>query len=121
MEEVKEEAVAVDATPEEVATPADVAEGEVLNAPVEAAPALTLTPQQMAADVEGRNIEFNKRFQEICKEFQFAITVVKKELPNGFIYEPQLMDTKFLPDQAVHPTAAAAPKVEIAPEAVTPA
>lgn len=61
---------------------------------------LALTPQQQADDIIVRQNEFNVKLDALCKEYKFAITVIKKELPNGFVYEPQLMDTKFMPKGA---------------------
>ena len=87
------------------------------------APVLSLTPQQQAEDIKAREAEFNKGLQELCAKHKFAITVAKVELPNGFVYNPQLMDTKFMPNQGqpVPPEAPAVPDKEVvdpAPEAV---
>ena len=72
-------------------------EGTVLEGGAEK---LALSPQQQAEDIKAREVEFNKKFQALCQEYKFAITVARRDLPNGFIWEPQLMDTKFLPDMA---------------------
>ena len=62
-----------------------------------ALPDLALTPQQQAEDILKRQNEFNVKLDALCKEYKFAITVVRKDLPNGLVFEPQLMDTKFMP------------------------
>jgi hypothetical protein len=75
-----------------------------------ALPDLALTPQQQAEDILKRQNEFNVKLDALCKEYKFAITVVRKDLPNGLVFEPQLMDTKFMPKNM--PVQVAGPGVE---------
>lgn len=75
---------------------------------------LELTPQQQAQDIERRMNEFNKELDPLCKKYGFVIAVVRQDLPNGFIYQPQLVDTKFAPKAPVAPMKAEAPQVEVA-------
>jgi hypothetical protein len=85
---------------EEVGTP-----GEALS--------LELTPAQQAQDIERRMNEFNAELDPLCKKHGFVITVVRQDLPNGFIFQPQLVDTKFAPKAPVAPMKAEAPQVEV--------
>lgn len=89
-------------------------EGAIIGGSQEEVPALALTPQQQAEDILNRQNEFNAKLDKLCKEYKFAITVVRKDLPNGFVFEPQLMDTKFMPKAPIN--AGPAPKPEAAPE-----
>lgn len=81
------------------------------------APVLSLTPQQQAEDIKLREVEFNKGLQALCAEHKFAITVARVELPNGFVYNPQLMDTKFMPNQGQAPVAVPETESGLTPEA----
>ncbi len=78
---------------------------------------LSLTPEQQAADIQARMNEFNKELDPLCKKYHFAITVVRQDLPNGFVWQPQLVDTKFAPKPPVMPQPEVAPAVETAEEA----
>lgn len=75
---------------------------------------LELTPQQQAQDIERRMNEFNKELDPLCKKYGFVIAVVRQDLPNGFIWQPQLVDTKFAPKAPVAPMKTEAPQVEVA-------
>ena len=72
-------------------------------------PMLELTPEQKAEDIKKRQDAFNVEMDILCKKYEFAITVVRQDLPNGFMFNPQLMDTKFLPKQVKN----AGPEVKI--------
>lgn len=78
---------------------------------------LELSPQQQADDITRRMEEFNKELDPLCKKYQFVIAVVRQDLPNGFIYQPQLVDTKFAPQPPAAPMSAEAPQVEVAESA----
>lgn len=62
-------------------------------------PMLELTAEQKAEDIKVRQDAFNVEMDVLCKKYEFAITVVRQDMPNGFVFNPQLMDTKFLPKQ----------------------
>lgn len=78
---------------------------------------LSLTPEQQADDIQRRMEEFNKELDPLCKKYHFVIAVVRQDLPNGFIWQPQLVDTKFAPKPPVMPQPEVAPAVETAEEA----
>lgn len=94
---------------EEKAVPAVEVPGEELK--------LSLTPQQQAEDITRRMEEFNKELDPLCKKYHFVIAVVRQDLPNGFIWQPQLVDTKFAPQAPAAPMPAEAPQVEVAESA----
>lgn len=79
---------------------------------------LSLTPKQQADDIQRRMEDFNKELDPLCKKYNFVIAVVRQDLPNGFLWQPQLVDTKFAPKPPVaQAPATEAPQVEVAESA----
>lgn len=72
-------------------------------------PMLELTPEQKAEDIKKRQDAFNVEMDALCKKYEFAITVVRQDMPNGFAFNPQLMDTKYLPKMPAN----AGPEVKV--------
>lgn len=66
---------------------------------------IAMTPQQQAEDIMKRQTEFNEELKALLGKHQFNLTVMRQDLPNGFVFVNQLIDTKFAPKEPTAPVA----------------